>query len=293
MEIPYGTVITGIITDENAKQYFVQKAGVTFALDKTDDMSYQIGDVVSGFIYESSDKRKKITTTIPKVQQGQYAWGTVTQVRKDLGVFVDIGLPDKEIVVSLDDLPQMKELWPKKDDRLMIGLKVDKKERLWGELASETVFRSIAKRGTLKDKNRDITGTAFRLKLVGTYVLTDDFYIGFIHPSERVDEPRLGETVKGRVIGVRPDGVLNLSLRQRAHEAIGDDAQMLLALLEQSAAKFLPYHDKSDPEDIKQYFGISKGQFKRAVGNLLKQRKIVQTDLGIELVETAQDEQEG
>lgn len=286
MESTYGTVIVGIITDENAKQYFVQKSGVTFALDKTDDMNYKIGDVVSGFIYESSDKRKKMTTTIPKVQQGQYAWGTVTQVRKDLGVFVDIGLLDKEIVVSLDDLPQMKELWPKKDDKLMIGLKVDKKGRLWGDLANETVFRSIAKNGTPKDKNRDVTATAYRLKIVGTYVLTDDFYIGFIHPNERIDEPRLGETVKGRVIGVRPDGVLNLSLRQRAHEAIGDDAQMLLALLEQSAAKFLPYHDKSDPEDIKQYFGISKGQFKRAIGNLLKQRKIKQTDLGIELVDT-------
>lgn len=292
MESIYGTVIAGVITDENSKQYFVQKSGVTFALDKTDDMKYKIGDVVSGFIYESSDKRKKMTTTIPKVQQGQYAWGTVTKVRKDLGVFVDIGLPDKEIVVSLDDLPQMKELWPKKDDKLMMGLKVDKKGRLWGDLANETVFRSIAKKGTPKDKNRDVTATAYRLKIVGTYVLTDDFYIGFIHPNERTDEPRLGETVKGRVIGVRPDGVLNLSLRQRAHEAIGDDAQMLLALLEQSAAKFLPYHDKSDPEDIKQYFGISKGQFKRAVGNLLKQRKIKQTDLGIELVDTLTDKQE-
>lgn len=290
MEMPYGTVIVGMITDENDKCYFVQKSGVTFAMDKTEEMSYQIGDVISGFIYESSDKRKKITTTIPKVQQGKYAWGTVTQVRKDLGVFVDIGLPDKEIVVSLDDLPQMKELWPKKDDRLMIALKVDKKERLWGELADEKVFRSLAKKGKDTLKNKDMTGVAFRLKIVGTYILTDDFYIGFIHPSERVDEPRLGETVKGRVIGVRPDGVLNISLRQRAHEAIGDDAQMLLALLEQSVAKFLPYHDKSDANDIKNYFGISKGQFKRAVGNLLKQRKIVQTDLGIELVDNVKED---
>ncbi|NEW65497.1 DNA-binding protein [Carnobacteriaceae bacterium zg-84] len=284
MNTLYGTVITGMVTDENNDFYFIQKDGVTFAMDKQEDESLSIGDTVKGFVYESSQHKKRLTTNIPKVQQGKYAWATVTQVRKDLGVFVDIGLPDKEIVVSLDDLPQMKELWPKKNDRLMISLRVDKKERLWGILADEHIFRSVAKKGKETDKNKDITATAFRLKLVGTYVLTDDYYIGFIHPSERVDEPRLGEQLSGRVIGVRPDGILNLSLRRRAHEAIGDDAEMLLAFLNKSKDGSLPFWDKSDPDDIKQYFGISKGQFKRAVGNLLKRRMIEQKDGYIRLV---------
>lgn len=283
MNTIYGTVIKALVTDENDTYYFVQKDGVTYALSK-EEGSWQVGDVVEGFVYESHTKKKRLTTQIPKVQQGKYAWGTVTQVRKDLGVFVDIGLPDKEIVVSLDDLPQMKELWPKKQDRLMMGLKVDKKERLWGDLAPEGVFRAIAKKGKESDHNKDIEGTAFRLKIVGTYILTDDYQVGFIHPSERIDEPRLGERVKGRVIGVRPDGVLNISLRQRSHEAIADDAHMLLALLEQSQTKSLPFSDKSDPNEIKAYFGISKGQFKRAVGNLLKQRLIEQKDGAIHLI---------
>lgn len=278
----YGTVITALVTDENKEYYFVQKDGVTYAMDKS-EQTVAIGDVVEGFIYESSQHKKRLTTILPKVQQGRFGWGTVTQVRKDLGVFVDIGLHDKEIVVSLDDLPQMKSLWPKKGDRLMLSLKVDKKERIWGELANETIFRSVAKKGKESQRNQNITATVFRLKIVGTYVLTDDYYIGFIHPSERVDEPRLGEVVTGRVIGVRPDGVLNLSLRARAHEAIADDAQLLLALLAQSPSGMLPFNDKSDPEAIKSYFGISKGQFKRAVGNLLKQRLIEQKDDGIYL----------
>lgn len=281
----YGTVITGIITDENATSYFVQKSGVTYALDKSENHTLSIGDTVEGFVYESSTKQKRLTTQLPKVQRGKFAWGVVTQVRKDLGVFVDIGLKDKEIVVSLDDLPGLTHLWPKKQDRLMIGLKVDKKERLWGELASESLFRAVAKKGKESDHNRDIEGTVFRLKLVGTYLLTSDYQLGFIHPSERVDEPRLGEVVKGRVIGVRPDGILNISLKQRAHEAIADDAQMILALLEQSATKSLPYSDKSDPNDIKHYFGISKGQFKRALGNLLKLKRIEQKDGSIHLID--------
>ncbi len=56
----------------------------------------------------------------------------MTDVRRDLGAFVNIGLPDKDMVVSLDEMPSMKKLWPKKGDRLMISLRVDEKDRMWG-----------------------------------------------------------------------------------------------------------------------------------------------------------------
>lgn len=65
----------------------------------------------------------------------------MTEVRRDLGVFVDTGIPNKEIVVSLDVLPEMKELWPKKGDKLYIRLEVDKKDRIWGIPAEPEVFQ--------------------------------------------------------------------------------------------------------------------------------------------------------
>lgn len=277
----FGTVLTAIITDENEQFFFAQQAGVTYAMNKSEAEQLTVGDVVRGFVYESQQKRLRLTTVLPKSQVGQYGWATVTAVRKDLGVFVSIGLPDKDVVVSLDDLPQHTHLWPKKDDRLLVALKTDKKNRLWGQLADETVFRSLAKKADDTLKNADVTATVFRLKLVGTYVLTQDHYLGFIHPSERIDEPRLGEVVSARVIGVRPDGVLNLSLKPRAHEVIGDDAGLLLAMLQQADGHRLPFTDKSAPEAIKAHFGISKAQFKRAVGHLLKKRLIVQKEDGI------------
>ena len=98
----------------------------------------------------------------------------------------------------------------------------------------------MSKRGSETLKNADITGTVYRLKLAGTYLLTDDFYIGFIHPSERYQEPRLGEVVSGRVIGVRPDGVLNLSLKPRAYEAISNDAAMIMTFLDRAADHRIP-----------------------------------------------------
>lgn len=275
-----GTVVTALVTDKNEQAYFVQKSGVTYRLAKTEvEAELDLGDTIKGFAYESIKKELSFTTNIPKSQVGHFGWGEVVEVRKDLGVFVDIGLPDKEIVVSLDFLSDIKSLWPKKGDRLMIGLTVDDKDRIWGELADEELMRSIARIPQGDDwRNKDVTGTVYRLKMVGSFILTDDYYIGFIHPTEREVEPRLGEQVNARVIGVSPHGMLNLSLKPRVHEALEGDAQMILTLLQRSATQSLPYYDKSDPDDIRDYFGISKAQFKRALGRLMKEGLIIQED---------------
>lgn len=271
------SVFSGLVIDENEQNYFVQKNGQTFRLPK-EEGSHHLGEAVEGFGYLNQKQELVFTTNIPKSRKGHYAFGTVTGSRRDLGVFVDIGLKEKDMVVSLDELPVMRELWPKKGDRLMVSLTVDDKGRIWATLADEKIFKALSKLGSEELKNKDLTATVYRLKLAGTYVLTDEYYIGFIHPSERYQEPRLGEVVNARVIGIRPDGVLNLSLKPRAHEAISSDAAMILTFLERSATNEIPFTDKSDPEEIAQTFGISKGQFKRALGNLLKQRLIEQKD---------------
>ncbi|EOL44413.1 CvfB family protein [Enterococcus caccae] len=268
-------VFTALVIDENDSYYFLQKNGITLRLSK-EEGSHEIGEAVEGFGYLNQKQEPEMTTIIPTARVGQYAFGTVTGTRRDLGAFVDIGLKDKDVVVSLDELPVMRELWPKKGDQLMIALKVDNKERIWGELADEKIFKAMSKPGTQELKNENISGIVYRLKMIGSFILTDDFYIAFIHPSERYQEPRLGERVNGRVIGIRPDGVVNISLKPRAYEAISDDAAMILTFLERSTDHKIPFTDKSNPEEIKQTFGISKAQFKRAIGNLMKQGKITQ-----------------
>ncbi|BAL62049.1 S1-like domain-containing RNA-binding protein [Melissococcus plutonius] len=271
------TIFTGLVIDENSSAYFVQKNGITFKLLKTEG-DFSIGEPVEGFAYLNQKQEPTMTTQIPSIRKDNYGFGTVTGSRRDLGVFVDIGLTDKDVVVSLDDLPLLHSLWPKQGDRLMIALRVDLKERVWGTLADETFFKSLAKTGNSLMQNENLKGTVYRLKLAGTYIITDDFYIGFIHPSERYNEPRLGEVVSGRVIGVRPDGILNISLKPRNYEIIDNDAAMILTFLERSPDKRIAFTDKSTPEEIQKTFGISKGQFKRALGNLMKQRKIQQKD---------------
>lgn len=279
-----GSEFTGMIIDENKDNYFVQKEGQTFRLPKAElEEEAALGTALHGFGYEDQEHHLRFTTRLPEARPGHFAFGTVTASRRDLGVFVDVGLPEKDIVVSLDELPTMHELWPKKGDRLMVTMRTDDKNRLWGELADEKIFSSLGKKAPESMKNHDITGTVYRLKLAGSYVLTDDYYLGYIHPSERYQEPRLGEVVKGRVIGVNPYGVLNLSLKPRAYETINQDAEMLKVMLEQANDHFLPFNDHSAPEDIQKHFAMSKGQFKRALGHLLKNKEITQNENGIQL----------
>ena len=286
-----GDIISAKVTDENDKYYFAQVDGLTYEIDKAELLKpLKVGGVVSGFAYENEKHNLQITKNIPDVRLGHFAWGTVTDFRRDLGVFVNIGLPNKDVVVSLDELPTIKELWPQRGDKLMITLRIDKKDRLWGELASADILQAVRIPAKADMKNKQVKATDYRLKMVGTLVITPDYNFGFIHPDERQREPRLGEEVDARVIGVRDDGVLNLSLRPRAYEAISDDAAMLLTLLQRSSTKSLPFTDKSDPKQIKKYFGMSKSQFKRAVGNLYKQRKITQNENGLFLVEESDGE---
>jgi len=294
MESIMGTVVTAKVTDENDDAYFVQVNGETLWVDKQEpEKPLHIGGLYEGFVYENEDHHQQLTRFIPEISFDHYVWGTVVRTRHDLGVFVDVGLPNKDLVVSLDELPTISRLWPKKDDRLLVKLARDNKQRLWATLADATYFAEIATPYDQNQvKNADTMATVFRLKMAGTSVITDDGHLGFVHPSEREQEPRLGQHVKARVIGHLRDGELNLSLKPRGYEEIGDDAQMLLASLQHQANHTLPFWDKSDPEDIRNYFGISKSQFKRAVGNLLKQRIISQQPGEIKLIEVDDDQAE-
>ncbi|MDK6232966.1 CvfB family protein [Aerococcus sanguinicola] len=282
-----GSLVTGIVTDENDKHFFVQKDGLSYRLDRDQAGSLKMGDSIRGFVYENSHKQLCMTLDLPDVRQDRYGWGEVTSVKQDLGVFLAIGLPDKDMVLSLDDLPQEKHLWPKKGSKLFVRLEVDKKDRVWAKLADDQVFQQISKRlspHTSTWNNKTVKARVYRCKFVGTYLLTEDYYQAFIHESERYEEPALGEEVTARVIGVGQHGNLNLSLKPQAYQVINEDAQMIQAILERQPDHFLPYNDKSRPEDIRKFFNLSKAQFKRALGHLMKEGILRQDQAGIYLV---------
>lgn len=268
-----GTIAKGKIIDENDNAYYVQIDGVTYELKKqelTQDEIPKVGDEIEGFIYDNKSHDREITQFLPFAQPDQYGWGKVTEVRPGLGVFVDVGLPDKDVVVSMDDLPREKERWPRRDDRLLVRLETDYKDRIWAKLADENIFDQLAANFPNGMNNENVVGTVYATREIGAFVLTNDYYLGFVHESQMPRPMRLGEQFKGRVIGISQYGRLNLSALPRAFEEIDDDAQMILMSLRRRETKTLPFYDKSDAQEIKRYFGISKSAFKRALGHLLK-----------------------
>ncbi|WEV40638.1 S1-like domain-containing RNA-binding protein [Lactobacillus sp. ESL0681] len=268
-----GTIATGKIIDQNTDAYFVQIEGITYELKRKEiaqEEKLVVGAEVRGFIYDNKQHNREMTQFLPHVQADQYGWGKVTDVKFGLGVFIDIGLPDKDVVLSGDDLPFDKTHWPQKDDQLLVHLITDAKDRIWAELADENIFEQLAAHFPADMKNKDVFATVYSSREVGAFVITSQYYLGFVHASQMEAPLRVGQQFKGRVIGTSQYGRLNLSSLPRAFEEIDDDAQMILMSLRRKQTKTLPFSDKSAASEIKNYFGISKSAFKRALGHLLK-----------------------
>lgn len=245
--------------------------------EMNEETELEIGDEVTVFIYHDKQARLTATMKIPEIQIDQYGWAEVVNVKKKLGVFVNIGL-SKDILVSLDDLPNIDHLWPEVGDRLYVSLKTDRNERLFGKLATEDVIQEIAVKAPLKGvRNTTVKGNVYRLLMVGSFFVSQEGYRRFIHESERKQEPRLGELVEGRVIDSKEDGTLNVSLFPFKQDLMEEDADVIFTyLLNRGGA--MPYGDKTPPDDIQFHFGLSKGAFKRALGKLMKEEKIYQED---------------
>ncbi|MEG0260978.1 MAG: DNA-binding protein, partial [Lysinibacillus sp.] len=126
--------------------------------------------------------------------------------------------------------------------------------------------------------NKNIVARPYRLLPVGSFLIgVEAPYRIFVHETEMPAEPRLGQDVEVRIIDVKDDGTMNGSLLPRKHERITGDAEKILNYLQDVGGK-MPFGDKSSPEEIQEMFNMSKASFKRALGTLLKARKIKQQD---------------
>jgi predicted RNA-binding protein (virulence factor B family) len=236
---------------------------------------------VEVFLYHAG--RLASSMTIPEASFEDYVKTTINGTRYNTGVFANLGT-QKDVLVSLDDLPQRRMFWPEEGDQLFIRLKHDQKLRLLGEPAPYAYFNLRAKPAPEEWNNMDVEGLVFSQRESGVNVWVNDQSIGFLHEREMERWPRLGEVLKLRVTNVKPDGTVLLSARPRAFEAIDTDAELIMNhLLEHDGQ--MPYGDKTAPEKIDEVFGLSKAAFKRALGRLLKDKKIEKNETGIRLTQ--------
>ncbi|MFB5196197.1 S1 RNA-binding domain-containing protein [Neobacillus sp. KR4-4] len=235
---------------------------------------FEENDQVEVFLYVDSEGRISASTNIPDIAIGHYAWVKVTDSNPRIGVFLNIGLP-KDILLGIDDLPVHKSVWPKPGDLVYITLKLSSNYLLYAKLATDPVIESISVKATRANFNKNVQGHIYRTAKVGSWIYTIEGFKGFIHESQRQQEPRIGEKVEGRIIDVKEDGTINVSLLARKEETQDVDAERIYEYL-MSRNGAMPYNDKSMPEDIKDRFNLSKGAFKRALGKLMKEGRVYQ-----------------
>ena len=219
------------------------------------------GDALEVFIYRDSGDRLIATTNTPKLMMGQVAELEVVDVGK-IGAFLDWGL-EKDLLLPFKQ--QKKRV--KQGDKVLVSLYIDKSDRL---CATMNVYENL-RTDSPYEKDDRVIGRVYEISdNFGAFVAVDNQYSALIPKKELYGNVQLGEDVSARVADVREDGKLTLSVRDKAYLQIGKDAETILNLID-SYDGVLPFNDKVSPEIIKRETGMSKNEFKRAVGRLLKE----------------------
>ena len=236
--------------------------------------SSKIGDILDVFVYRDSSDRLISTINIPAISIGEVAVLRVKQLTK-IGAFLDWGL-EKDLF-----LPYKQQTYKVKEgDLIPVSLYIDKSDRLCATMKIYHYLKSDNGGYNLDDT---VEGFIYEISdKFGAFVAIDYKYSALIPAKEIYSSLNVGELIKARVQGIMPDGRITLSLRQKSYLQIDTDSKKIYEMLEKKG--FLPYHDKSDAKDIKEKFAMSKNEFKRALGRLYKERKIIIKEDGIYLV---------
>ena len=236
----------------------------------------QVGDEIEVFVYRDSKDRLIATTTKPMLTLGKVAVLQVAQVGK-IGAFLDWGL-EKDLLLPFKE--QTRKVTA--GEKCLAALYIDKSNRL---CATMNVYPYL-ETDSPYHKDDKVTGTVYEIsRNFGAFVAVDDRYSGLIAQKELYGTVRIGDTVTARVTGVKEDGKLDLSIREKAYLQIEQDAVKVLEIID-SFDGALPFTDKASPEVIKRETQMSKNEFKRAVGHLLKNGKIVITERAIRRVDS-------
>ena len=149
--------------------------------------------------------------------------------------------------------------------------------------ASEKIDRILSNNDLTVAIGDQVDMIVFQKTDIGYKTIINSKHLGVLHFNEVFRELEIGESIKGFVKFIRPDNKIDVALGTKGYEKVGGEEGRILELLQQNDG-YLPYNDKSEPEAIYAYFGISKKTFKMTVGALYKKKLIELTQTGIKLI---------
>jgi predicted RNA-binding protein (virulence factor B family) len=231
----------------------------------------RIGDSLQVFIYLDSDDFLIASTRKPRALVGQFARLKVTDVNK-VGAFLDWGMP-KELF-----LPFAEQLRPlKPGEWVTVYLYIDNSERI---AASARTERFLEKNPTDLKPGQLVELLVLRRTDLGYPVIIDHRYEGLLHHQDLFREIRPGQRLSGFIKQLLPDGKIDVMLDKPGYARVDPLAQQILDYLDTHGGH-CPLGDKSDPDAIRETFGVSKKAYKMALGALMKAGQITQDETGV------------
>jgi len=226
---------------------------------------FNIGDDISVFCYLDHEERPIATTLKPLIKRNTFGWLRVAEVN-EFGAFLDWGL-EKHLLVPFRE-QQIKMI---AGEWYVVFCYLD--EKTFRLVASSRLNKFAKNEDILLSPNDEVDLLVSRQSELGWDVIINNKYQGLVFKSEVFQPMQVGATLKGYVKKIREDNKIDVVLKPIGHLGLEPAAKQIFEQLE-LADGYIPLHDKSAPEEIREMFQMSKKTFKKAIGALYRDRKI-------------------
>ena len=234
------------------------------------------GDELKVFVYHDSDDRLIATTQEPKGILGDIVKLRCVSVTPQ-GAFLDWGLM-KDIFVPASQ--QLMRMIPQGEYLVKIYL-----DNQTGRVAATEKLASFLSNDELTVKEKDLVQlTVYRRTDIGYLMIINNRHTGVLHFNEIYRHITVGDKFEGFIKKIYTDNKIDVAAGKPGYQRVEGESEKIIRLLKENDG-YLPYYDKSDPEEIYAFFGMSKKTFKMTVGNLYRQKIITLEKAGIRLVE--------
>ncbi|MGN6531524.1 MAG: CvfB family protein [Ginsengibacter sp.] len=236
----------------------------------------KIGDELKVFLYHDGEDRPIATTQKPLGKLGDIVKLKAVSVTNQ-GAFLDWGLM-KDLFIPKSKMKNF--MIP--NGEYLVKIVMDEKT---GRLAATEKLESFLSNENLTVKEKDIVDLiVYRRTDIGYEVIINQIHKGILHNNEIYRNIAIGDRFQGFIKNILPENKIDVAAGKPGYNRVEDETEKIIRLLNENDG-YLPYHDKSSPEEIYSFFGMSKKTFKMATGSLYKQHKIMFTTSGIRLNE--------
>ena len=223
----------------------------------------QIDSLLDVFIYTDSEDRLVSTTLKPYGLKNDFVSLEVVDIAK-FGAFLDMGLP-KDLLVPKN---KQKSTFNIGDKKVVQIVEDEKTHRLIGSEKFD-----LKKVTTNFEENEEVEIIVYTKTPLGFKVIVNNKYQGLIYHNEIFENIQIGDKKKAYVKFLREDEKLDISLQKIGSKDSDENSQKVLDILNENSGK-LNFTYKSDAEDIKDTFSMSKKVFKASLTKLINDKKI-------------------